>query len=208
MTTGAEYRGQVPAGARSERVFSMPATSKKSPYAQLQARLTKLLGKHFPGITVEVGHSERWDRTSLTVRWAGFDDLLPEERFHYLFHNIPEDFYEKHLTGCVWFELGSNESIDDFLKLPRSEDVQKIEPQVIRKLTRIGFFDALAEELGEEPTATCGGDFSAVRRVLAARKVSRSALRNALLVLMRNGAFCDCEALFNARLLQLRAGNS
>ena len=180
---------------------------KKNPYTELQAKLTRLLAEKFPGITIEVGRSEQWDRTALTFRWEGFDGLLPEERFHRLFHSIPEDVYEKHLQGCVWHELGGRESIEQFLKLPRSEDVRDREPRVIRKLTGIRFFEALAEALGEEPTSRCGGDFSTVRRILAAKKLSKPALRDALLVLMRNGAFCDCEALFNAQLVKLRTGD-
>ena len=180
--------------------------SKKDLHSELQAKLARLLGEKLPGITIEVGHSERWDRTSLTFRWSGFDDLLAEERFHRLFRCIPEDFYEEYLCGCIWFELGSTESVEDFLKLPRAEDVRDKEPQVVRKLTRAGFFEALGEELGEEPVSRCGGDFSAVRRVLAAKKFTKPALCDALLVLMRNGAFCDCEALCNDSLRRLRAG--
>jgi len=179
----------------------------KRPHATCPAKLARLLTGKFPGLTVEVGHNERWNRTAVTIRWAGFDGLLPEERFHRVFHVIPESFYEKHLRRCIWFELGSEESVEDFLKLPRSDDVGDKEPEVVRKLTKAGFFEALAEELGADPTATCGGDFSTVRRILAAKRFSKPALRDALLVLMRNGAFCDCEALFNARLVQLETGD-
>ncbi len=201
--------GSVPRGTeeeRGKRGGATPTMSKKNPHQRLQAKLARLLSEKFPGITIEVGHSARWDRTALTFRWGGFDDLLPEERFHRLFHSVPEDFYEEHLYGCVWLELGEGESVDDFLKLPRSEDVQDKEPRVIEGLAKVRFFEALATELGEEPTARCGGDFTVVRRVLTAAKLKNSALRDALLVLMRNGAFCDCEALFNAQLLLLRTG--
>ncbi|MCP4592709.1 MAG: DUF2695 domain-containing protein [bacterium] len=182
--------------------------AKQNTHAKLQQRLAGMLAKQFPGITVEVGRSERWKRTALTFCWAGFDDLLPEERFHRLFHSIGEEFYEEHLRGCVWFELGSSESVDDFLKLPRSEDIHDREASVIEQLNQAGFFSTLAEELGAEPTATCGGDFSGVRRVLTTKDLSADILRDALLVLMRNGAFCDCEALFNAQLVQLRTSTS
>ena len=195
-------------GDRGAREGSTPAMSKKDSHTKLQAKLTRLLAEKFPGITIEVGRSERWDRTALTFRWDGFDDLLPEERFHRLFHSIPKDVYEKHLQGCVWHELGGRESVEQFLKLPRSEDVRDREPRVIRKLTGIGFFEELAGELGEEPTSRCVGDFSAVRRILAAKKLSKPAQRDALLVLMRNGAFCDCEVLFNAQLIKLRTGTN
>ncbi|MCK4658916.1 MAG: DUF2695 domain-containing protein [Phycisphaerae bacterium] len=177
--------------------------SKMNSHSELQGKLTRLLTDKFPGITVEVAHGERWGRTMLTFRWSGFDDLLPEERFHRLFRIIPEDFYEKHLRGCVWFELGSTESVEAFLKLPRSEDVQGKERQVIQRLTKVKFFASLMEELGADPMAACAGDFSTTRRILAARRFGKTALRNTLLVLMRNGAYCDCEALFNAKLLQL-----
>lgn len=180
--------------------------SKKASHKALQAKLVKLLAEELSGITVEVDHSERWDRTALTFRWAGFDGFLPEERFHRLFHCIPEDFYDEHLRGCVWVELGSKESVEDFLKLPHSEDVKDKEPQIVKKLAKAGFFDALAEELGDKPTTKCVGDFSIVRRVLIAKKFGKATIRDAILVLIRNGAYCDCEALFNAQLVQLRTG--
>ncbi len=201
--------GFTPHGAeekRGKRGGATPTMSRKNPHQRLQAKLAKLLSEKFPGLAIEVGRRAQCDRTALTFRWAGFNDLLPEERFRQLFHNIPEGFYEEHLRGCVWFELGNGESVDDFLKLPRSEDVGDKEPRVIEGLAKVGFFKALAAELGEEPMASCGGDFTVVRRVLTAAKLNKSALRDALLVLMRNGAFCDCEALFNAELLLLRAG--
>ncbi len=192
-------RGAI--GSLADVMTKQPAQS------EIPSKLLEWLGPKFPGITVELTVVERWARPALILRWAGFDDLLPEERFHRLFHAIPEEFYETKLRGCVWCELGGSETIDEFLKLPRSEDVAAEEPQIVRRLVSAGFFDVLAEALGSEPTAACRGDFAIVRRILAEKKFAKSALQNALLVLMRNGAYCDCEVLFNAQLVQLRTGS-
>lgn len=176
-------------------------------HARLQKELTGLLAGQFPGLTVEVGHSDRWGRTALTFRWAGFTDLLPEERFHRLFHSIPEELYEARLRGCVWVELGAGETVEEFLKLPRSSEMEDQEPRIIERLLGVGFFDQLAEVLGDHPAAACKGDFASARRILSDKRNSKVDLRDALLVLMRSGAFCDCEALFNARLLALRTAS-
>ena len=182
--------------------------AKQQSQSEIPSKLLEWLGPKFPGITVELTVMERWSRPALIFRWAGFDDLLPEERFHRLFHAIPEEFYETKLRGCVWCELGGSETLDEFLKLPRSEDVADEEPEIVERLVRTGFFDALTEALGAQPTAACRGDFALVRRILADQKFAKSALQNVLLVLMRNGAYCDCEVLFNAQLLQLRTGET
>ena len=76
----------------------------------LEAQLASLLADPFPGMTLEVGRSERWNRTCVTFRWAGFAKLLPEERFHRLTKAIPEGFRESRMRGFVWLELAPDDS--------------------------------------------------------------------------------------------------
>lgn len=176
--------------------------------AKLAQELLEMLLPVFPGIEVEVGRNPRWPRRCLTFQWSGFEDLLPEERFYRLVRVIPEEYRAKQLSGCVWLELAPNESVDQFLKHPRSEDAGDREPQVFSKLLDCGFFAALASTLGANPDAACTGDFSKAVQLMAGKGLSREAIRDAKLVLIRNGAFCDCQVLKTAQpaLAEMHAG--
>ena len=122
---------------------------------ELECELTDMLEGRFPGIAVEVAHSARWNRMSVTFRWAGFGDLLPEERFQRLAGAIPDPFREAKLLGFVWLELAPEETIDAFLKLPRSEDVAEREVSIYGKLAAGGFFLALKKAMGNSPQKSC-----------------------------------------------------
>jgi hypothetical protein len=163
--------------------------------ATIQTKLAAMLAEPFPGLTVEVGHSERWKRDCVTFRWDGFAGLLPEERFHRLTRMIPEGFRESHLKGFVWLELAPDETIDAFLALPRSEDAADREPDVYATLQRIGFFDALLEAMAPSPGEVCRGDFSYAEAILATEKLTPPEVRNAKLVFIRHGVYCDCQIL-------------
>ena len=161
----------------------------------LAADLQALLAPSFAGMTVEVAHSTRWNRMCVTFRWSGFKGLLPEERFHRLVAVIPEEVRESRLEGLVWLELEPKESIEAYLERPRSEDVVDREATIHAALVKAGFFDALAASLRPTPTKTCGGDFSRVEAVLLAKRWTPSKVRDAKLVFIRHGAYCDCQVL-------------
>ncbi len=175
---------------------------------RLAGDLTKLLATGFPGIVVEVHESERWNRPCVTFRWAGFIGLLPEERFHRLMAAIPEGFRADRLDGLVWLELAPRETSEAFLNLPRSEDVADREASVYADLVEVGFFELLGKSLGRSPTKKCLGDFSTSAAVLADRRRSVGRIREAKLVFIRHGAYCDCQVLESVRpaLAELHAG--
>lgn len=174
----------------------------------LRAELLMMLEPHFPGISVEIAHSKRWNRKTLTFRWVAFTDLLPEERFERLTRVLKEDYRRERLPGFLWLELAADESIDDFLKLPRSEDVTEHEHELYRRLLDVGFFDRLDKTLGARPKRKCGGDFSAAREVLKKAKADKETIQNAKLVFIRHGVYCDCQVLASAKpaLEKLYAG--
>ncbi len=176
-------------------VESGPIMAKRDSDRQLEADLMTILQPCFAGITVSVGHSERWDRTSATFRWPGFADLLPEERFHRLIRVIPEDVRRTRMGGVVWVELAGDETIDQYLKLPRSEDLGAKERDIFARLNRVGFFAALAALLGPTPEARCEGDFSRSVTVLSRKNVSDEHVRQAKLLFIRHGVYCDCQVL-------------
>lgn len=162
---------------------------------QLASDLQEILDPQFPGMTLEVTQSSRWGRTCATFRHDGFAGLLPEERFHRLVAVIPEEFRETRLAGFVWLELAPGESIDQFLALPRSEDVAEREGDVLAYLQKMNFFERLAAALGATPAKTCTGGFSQSMELLSAKDCSQAAARDAKLVFIRGGAYCDCQAL-------------
>ena len=174
----------------------------------LRAELLEMLAPKFPGIEAEVGHSDRWDRMCVTFTWAGFADLLPEERFHRLVAVLPEQFREARLAGFVWLELASGETVDGFLKLPRSDDVEEKEAAIYAGLVGADFFGSLAESLGPAPDKKCPGDFSMSVALLTDKGFSPDQIRDAKLVFIRHGAYCDCQGVLAAQhaLAECHAG--
>lgn len=171
---------------------------RQTDHARIRNRLLELLEPAFPGVEVEVGHAERWNRTMLTIRHGAFADLLAEQRFRRVVQLVPPEFFEE-LQGCVWFELAPAETHEDLMKAPRSEDVARQEPKLVRKLIAKNYFEKLKEAVGDSPIESCGGDFKVARRVLDALGLSEDQQRDACLVFIRNEAYCDCEVLLAAR---------
>jgi len=181
---------------------------KKERDIELARELSALLEERFDGMNVEVGESPRWDRKCLTFRWPGFEGLLPEERFHRLVTAIPESFRKDRLEGLIWLELSPGESVDAFLKLPRSEDVAKEEAAIYAGLSEAGFFKSLADLLGTDPTNACPGDFSRSAVALSAAGYTGKKIAKAKCVFIRHGVYCDCQVLQSVRpvLAKLHTG--
>lgn len=176
--------------------------------SKLPGELVEFLRPGMPGVEVEVNFSERWKRESVTFSWAGFAGLLPEERFHRLTQVIPNDFREQHLAGFVWLELAPGETVDQFLSYPRSEDIAPREDAVYDELVQLGFFDAIDADLGPAPDKACAKDFARTIQLLEEEGFSSEKIRDAKLVFIRHGAYCDCQVLFTAQqeLAELHAG--
>jgi len=161
----------------------------------LASKVSAALAETYPGVTVEVGRIERWDRPCITVRWAGFADLLPEERFQRVVKALPDKLRKAALSGYIWLELAPGESIDAFLKHPRSEDIAGKEREIHNHLKKLGFYEALASTMGGSPKTSCGGDFGQSIATLRDRKATAAKQRDARLLFIRHGAFCDCQVL-------------
>ena len=165
----------------------------------LQSELVAMLEPTFRGITVEIRRGERWKRMCVTFRWPDFAELVPEERFHRLVGVIPDDFCKERLGGFLWLELAPGETIDDYLKLPRSEDVADRERDICAGLIEVHFFELLGRSLGPSPDKKCPGDFSISAGVLGERGYSTAKIREAKLAFIRHGCYCDCQALLSAQ---------
>ncbi|MCP4250548.1 MAG: hypothetical protein GY778_26185 [bacterium] len=168
-------------------------------HQRIRKKLLEILEPHLPGIEIDVGQARRWKRLTLTFRHERFGPLLPEQRFRSLLQMIPTEFYEGELRGAVWFELAPGEKQEDILRARRSDDVADDEPAIAQRLFDVGYFEALEKALGPRPVETCGGDFAKVREVLAAQEIVEAEQRDACLVFIRQGAYCDCDVLLAAK---------
>ena len=187
------FLGCVAKGVGKDGMKSRPSNK------ALESALTKLLASRFAGIRVEIGKNQRWDRPCVTFRWAGFAGLLPEERFHRLVAALPAEVREERLPGFVWLELADGESVDAFLKLPRSEDIAAREAEIYAKLVKAGMFDSLVEAMGPTPGQKCAGNFDEMIRLLKRKRFAPKRLVDARLLMIRHHAFCDCQVLQTAR---------
>lgn len=167
----------------------------KKTHAQLKKDLLSYVGEHCDGVELDVDVSPRWDRLCFTFRWEGFDDLLLEERFRKVARLVPGDYFEKHCQGAVWLELTPGESIDEYLKQPRSEDVDADLPDIWRRLGEIEFFSRLEDEMVRIPPKDCPDDMSVSKRVLRASNLSEDDVRRCCLAFIRQDVYTDWEVL-------------
>jgi hypothetical protein len=165
------------------------AKSEKS----LSDELAKMLGGKFRGMKVSIENSPRWNRKCVTFVWSGFEGLLPEERFHRLTTAIPAEFRDKQMKGFVWLELTPGQDVDEFLAMPRSEDVGPRAQQIRKKLEHASFFDALSKLLGDCPQDNCAGDFTQTISVLKKKNWKEREIVDAKLLFIHDGVYCDCQ---------------
>lgn len=163
------------------------------------------LADSYPGIAIRI---EPWrddlSRDAIYFEHEKFAVLYPMQRYHYLIHSIPQDFYERHLSEAVWVELAPGETVDD-LRYPDEELIKSISPDVLKALQGSGFFAGLDDLMSPEDEAftpeVCHGDFRHAKRVLAEKGFGErdgiDEVFDICHVLMDAGGYCDCEILYN-----------
>ncbi|HEU0300882.1 MAG TPA: DUF2695 domain-containing protein [Longimicrobium sp.] len=169
--------------------------------ADLVEALHGFLDRAYPGIEIRAEpFADDPSRTALSFRHDLFAGLYPLQRYHYLVHHIPRDFFDRHLARTVWFELAPGESPED-LRYPDPELVEEIAPDVMRVLQGSGFLRALDLAFCPDPPALparCHGDFRVSRALLLEHGFAPDDDFDVFHVLMARGAYCDCEILYNA----------
>lgn len=76
--------------------------------SELEKNLYEFIKPAYPDIKINV------EDTTDNIRQLYFLDdkfekLYPKQRYHYIVHLIPVDFYEQNLKNTTWFELTLNE---------------------------------------------------------------------------------------------------
>jgi hypothetical protein len=169
---------------------------------QLESDLLGFVREVYPDMSIRV---EPWqkDPSRLAIYFieAKFAALYPMQRYHYLSHLIPSDYFEKHLSHTAWFELAPGERPED-IRYPDDELIEEISPNVMKCVEKAGLFDALDDAFcpadASAKPVECQGDFRTAREILLARGFSETELFDVFHVLMARGGFCDCEILYNA----------
>ena len=74
--------------------------------AQIESDVRGFVKASYPNIVVR---AEYWtpdpSRVALFFIDEQFAELYPRQRYHYLVHLIPKDYYNSFLADAVWFEL-------------------------------------------------------------------------------------------------------
>lgn len=162
---------------------------------ELQEKLYEFTKQRYPNIKIEVVD------TTENVRQLYFTDdkfefLYPKQRYHYLTHLIPSDFYEQNLQDTAWYELAPNENVDN-LDYHDQETIDEIkEPMISLLKDKVGFV-ALLDKQFISQAVKCYGDFRHSKSILTELKFSEEDQFDIFHVLMNEGGYCDCEILYN-----------
>jgi hypothetical protein len=112
-----------------------------SPLAKIETDIRGFVRASHPDMVV---HAEHWkedpSRIALFFIDEHFDGLYPRQRYHYLVHLIPKDYYDSFLAGTVWFELTPGQRPEDIEEDPDQDLIESITPNVLRSLQEKGFF--------------------------------------------------------------------
>jgi hypothetical protein len=162
---------------------------------ELQDKLYEFVKPSYPDIKINVVD------TAENVRQLYFTDekfevLYPKQRYHYLTHLIPSDFYDQNLQDTEWFELAPNENPDD-LDYHDQETIDEIKDVILSLLKDRSDFVSLLDIEFTLKNVKCSGDFQHSKNILTDLKFSKEDQFDIFHVLMNEGGYCDCEILYN-----------
>lgn len=162
---------------------------------ELQDKLYDFMRPSYPDIEIRVKDTEDDIRCIYFID-EKFKVLYPKQRYHYLVHLVPDEFYEQHLRNTTWFELAPGEHPND-LAYHDEETIEEIKADILLILKdKVGFVSRLDDQFTIEKVK-CYGDFGHAKQILSMLKFSEDEQFDIFHVLMQEGAFCDCEILYN-----------
>lgn len=162
---------------------------------ELQDKLYEFIRTSYPDIEIKVKDTEDGIRCLYFID-EKFKNLFPRQRYHYLVHLVPDEFYEQHLRNTTWFEMAPDEHPND-LAYHDEETIEEIKEDILSILKdKVGFVSLLDIQFtnGE---GKCYGDFRHAKQILSTLGFSDDEQFDIFHVLMQEGAFCDCEILYN-----------
>jgi len=162
---------------------------------ELQEKLYEFIKPAYPDIKIKVIDTPESCRQIYFVD-ERFKDLFVQQRYHYLVHLIPGEFFKEELSECTWFELAASENPDDLIYLDEGS-VEEIKDIILAVLKdKVDFVKKLDVLFCSESTK-CFGDFRHSKKILRQLDFSDEEQFDIFHVLMHEGGYCDCEILYN-----------
>ena len=170
--------------------------------ATIESDIRGFVRASYPEMVVR---AEYWSKDPSRIALFFIDErfrtLYRRQRYHYLVHLIPKDYYDSTLADTVSFELTPEESPEMVEEDPDEKLIAGITPDVMGTLQANGFFKTLDEMFRPRSNPTqaqiCSGDFRYAKQALQLCGFEESDWSDVFHVLMEQGAFCDCEILYN-----------
>jgi hypothetical protein len=171
--------------------------------AKIESDIRGFVRASYPEMVVR---AEYWEQDPFRIALFFIDErfrgLYPRQRYHYIVHLIPKDYYDSTLADTQWFELTPDERPEEVGDDPDEEFIASITSDVMGVLQKKNFFAALDEvflpESSNARPQTCSGGFRHAKQALQLCGFEESDWSDVFHVLMGKGAFCDCEILYNA----------
>lgn len=168
---------------------------------ELEIALKQHLASAYPNIEVHVCECANTpSQREIEFVEEKFRVLYPRQRYHYLMHAIPADFYQEHLANAIWIELAPGEKPGD-LDYHDDDIIRSIANDIMKCLIGSRFFEKLDDQMSPAPIwkkgSLCQGDFRIAKKVLPQCGFREDEYSDVLHVLMAQGAYCDCEILYN-----------
>ena len=162
---------------------------------ELQEKLYEFIKPSYPDIKIKVEDTVDNIR-QLYFTDEKFKELYPKQRYHYILHSIPDDFYQQYLHNTTWFELAPDEDPND-LDYHDQETIDEIKDTILSLLKdKVGLVSILDKKLASQ-TVKCFGDFRHSKKILSDLDFSNEDQFDIFHVLMNEGGYCDCEILYN-----------
>lgn len=162
---------------------------------ELRQKLYEFVSPSYPDIKIDVVDTAKNVR-QLYFTDEKFEVLYPQQRYHYLIHLIPSDFYDQNLQDTEWFELAPNED-PEALDYHDQETIDEIKEPILSILKDKAGFSALLDKAFVSENVKCMGDFRHSKNILTHLKFSDEDQFDIFHVLMNEGGYCDCEILYN-----------
>lgn len=152
-----------------------------SQLARIASEITGFVRGSYPEMTVR---AENWEqdpsRIAVFFIEKRFEGLYRRQRYHYLIHIIPKDYFDTVLADAIWFELTPDESIDTFAEDPDEDLIASITPDVLGVLLARRFFAGLDELFCPQDRATnsraCSGELPPFKKGVADLRIRGVAL--------------------------------
>ncbi len=161
----------------------------------LEKELFEYIKVSYPNIEINVIDEEDESRHLYFIE-EKFALLFPMQRYHYLIHLIPNEFYNKHLSNTIWHELAPNENVEE-LDYHDEETIESIKSDVLGIIEKkTDFIEQLDFQFSGQ-NYKCYGDFSHSKKILTNLTFTDEEQFDIFHVFMSEGGYCDCEILYN-----------